>query len=82
MSYGSRKNRRRLTPTVSEDNETAAIVPIGSEKAFRRMIRSQDTCSSQKADDSWVGELAFFVDILCLCPSAIAEGAFLFPKKR
>ena len=55
------KIRRRLAPTVSEDKETAAIVHIVNEKAFLRMIRSQDTCSMQKVYDSWVGELAFFI---------------------
>ena len=47
------------------------------------MIRSQDTCSLSKSDDSWVWELAFFIAVFfAFSPSAVAEGLFLLNEAR
>ena len=81
MSYGSRKKPAQAYPYCKRGQRNdMPLFNTLNEKAFPRMIRSQDTCSVQKADDSWVRELAFFIDVFMPLPFYDRGRAFLYSK--
>lgn len=75
-------NPAQACPYCKRGQGSKGHCSLWNEKAFPRVIRSQDTCSLFKSDDSWVGELAFFIAVFCLLSPFCCRGkVFYFSQK-